>query len=427
MQAPPVADLDTWVRGLLQPTALAELAVLAGCLLLAWVVVRVWRGQVPKPRSIWFGAQVVDGVLFPALALAAAFVARELLAAHLPIAVFRLAVPILTSLLIIRVVVRVLRAAFPASPFVRASERTLSWLVWIGLVLWVTGLLPLVLAELESIHWKVGGVDVSLRSLIEGVLSVVAVMLAALWLSAALEARLLQGVGEAGFRGNLSMRKIAANATRALLLLVGMLIALSAAGIPLGALSVMGGAVGVGIGLGLQKLAANYVSGFVILAENSLRIGDMVKVDNFEGRISDISTRYTVIRALNGRESIVPNEMMITQRVENASLADTRVAVSTAVQVGYGTDLDALMPQLVDAVRGVPRVLAEPGPGVQLAAFGANGLDLSVSFWIDDPHNGDGGVRGAVNLAILRTLTALKVDIPYPQQVVHEAVRPPAG
>jgi small-conductance mechanosensitive channel len=196
---------------------------------------------------------------------------------------------------------------------------------------------------------------------------------------------------------------------------------MSAAGIPLGALGVLGGAIGVGIGFGLQKLAANYVSGFVILAERSLRIGDMVKVDGFEGRISDIHTRYTVVRALNGRESIVPNEMLITQRVENSSLADPKVALNTTVQVAYGTELDALIPKLLNAVAAVPRVLADPAPAVLLQAFGADGLELQVAFWIRDPENGQGNVRSDVNLAILRVLTEAGVEIPYPQRVVRSA------
>jgi small-conductance mechanosensitive channel len=299
---------------------------------------------------------------------------------------------------------------------VRVLERTLSWLVWGAMVLWVTGLLPLLLQELETIHWKLGGVDVSLRSLIEGVLSAAAVLVVMLWVSAAIEARLLAGATD-----NLSVRKIAANAARALLLLVGLLLALSAAGIPLGALSVLGGAFGVGLGFGLQKLAANYVSGFVILAERSLRIGDTVRVDNFEGQVTDINTRYTVIRALNGRESIVPNEMLITQRVENSSLADPRVAITTNLQVDYGSDLDSLMPQLAQAAGQVPRVLADPAPGVQLAGFGADGLDLAVVFWIGDPQNGQGNVKSDVNLALLRTLAAAGVHIPYPQRVLHQS------
>jgi small-conductance mechanosensitive channel len=241
------------------------------------------------------------------------------------------------------------------------------------------------------------------------------VLVVALWISAAIESRLMAGA----VSSNLSLRKIAANAVRGLLLLVGVLLALSAAGIPVGALGVLGGALGVGIGLGLQKLAANYVSGFVILAERSLRIGDVVKVDGFEGRITDISTRYSVIRALNGRESIVPNEMLITQRVENSSLADPKVSINTRVQVAYGTDLEALLPQLTQAVAQVPRVIDKPAPAVTLTGFGSDGLDLEVGFWISDPENGQGNVKSDVNLAILRTLNAAGVEIPYPQRVMR--------
>ncbi|MES2957307.1 MAG: mechanosensitive ion channel domain-containing protein [Pseudomonadota bacterium] len=415
----PAEDLDAWLAALTRPSVLIELAVLAACLGGAWLLVRLARLSLDpqhRPNSVWFGERIVDGVLFPVAALLLALAARNLLASSaLAIALLHLAVPILASLVLIRVAVRVLRVAFPNSQTVRVLERTLSWLVWGAMVLWVTGLLPVVLNELEAIHWKLGGTDVSLRSLIEGALSAGVVLVAMLWLSAAIESRLL-----AGATHNLSVRKIAANATRAMLLLVGLLLALSAAGIPLGALSVFGGALGVGLGFGLQKLAANYVSGFVILAERSLRIGDMVRVDNFEGRVTDINTRYTVIRALNGRESIVPNEMLITQRVENSSLADPQVQIATTLQVAYGTDLDALLPRLAAAVVAVPRVLKTPAPQAQLAGFGADGLDLSVGFWIGDPENGQGNVRSDVNLALLRSLDALGVSIPFPQRVLHQ-------
>lgn len=411
-------DLYSLLQALLRPSSLVELGLLALALLVAFGVVRLWRGREPRPGSIWFGERVVDGVLFPVVALGLALLARHgLVVAHHDVAVFQLAVPILGSLLVIRLGVRVLRVAFPHSRAVRILERTLSWLVWLWLVLWLTGLLPAVLGELEDVHWKVGGAKVTLRSVVEGTFTGALVLVLVLWVSAAIEAQLLKGA-EAG---NLSLRKIAANAVRALLMFVGLLLALSAAGIDLTALSVLGGAVGVGLGFGLQKLAANYVSGFVILAERSLRIGDMVKVDNFEGRITDINTRYTVIRSLSGRESIVPNEMLITQRIENASLSDTRLLLTTIVQVAYGTNLDMLMPQLEAEVRAVPRVLQDPGPGIQLSNFAADGLELTVLFWIGDPENGSGSARSAVNLAVLRTLNRLKVEIPFPQRVLHAA------
>jgi small-conductance mechanosensitive channel len=416
----PQAQSDGWeaLASLLSVTALKELVVLVGCLLLAWAIVRAARPADTPSDSIWFGYRSFDGVLFPALALLAALLARWALKQWVPIAVFRIAVPVLFSLLVIRIAVRVLRTAFPNSRTVRLVERTLSWFVWIGLVLWITGLLPLLLSEMEDVTWRMGGATVSLRSLVEGALNAIGVLLGALWLSSSIEARLLAGADKHG-RDSLSIRKIASNGVRALLLLVGLLMALSAAGIPLGALGVLGGALGVGIGFGLQKLAANYVSGFVILAERSLRIGDMVKVDNFEGRITDIHTRYTVIRALGGREAIVPNELLITQRVENASLADPSLLLSTVVQVAYGTDLKALCPRLIEAVATVPRVLAEPAPAVQLSNFAADGLELTVLFWIRDPENGQGNVRSEVNLALLHTLNSMGVEIPFPQRVMR--------
>jgi len=415
-------ELSRLVANLTSPSALIELAAFVGCLLLAWGVVRLLRGaEVPRENSVWFGQRIVDGVMFPLVALMLALLARWLLQGVVPTAVFKLVVPILMSLAAIRLTVRVLHQAFPTSQVVRLFERTFSWVAWIAVVLWVTGVLPLLLHELDQITWKLGGTTVSVRNLIEGALSAVLVLMVTLWLSSLLEQRLLKGATE-----NISMRKMAANALRALLLFVGLMFALSAAGIDLTALGVLGGALGVGIGFGLQKLAANYVSGFVILAENSMRIGDLVRVDNFEGRITDITTRYTKIRSINGRESLVPNEMMITQRIENLSLADNNMLLTTVVQVAYGTDVAALLPVLRDVVAGVPRVLAEPGPGVNLSAFAADGLELTFGFWIGDPENGQVNVRTDVNLAILAALNERGIEIPFPQRVVHAAARPSA-
>lgn len=418
-------ELRDLADSLLAPTALTEFALIAVCLGLSWGAVRLLRGRSQaRPGSVLFGRRIVDGVLFPVLALLLVFIARALLPYFgVPPAVFKVAVPVLMSLVVIRLTVRVLSAAFPASRAMRIIERTVSWIAWIAVVLWVTGVLPIVMDELDGIAWKLGGARISLRNVIEGSLSAIVVLVLALWISAAIEAQLIKGAAAT----NLSMRKIAANVVRALLLFVGLLLALSAAGIDLTALSVLGGAIGVGLGFGLQKIAANYISGFVILAERSLRIGDMVKVDNFEGRITDIRTRYTVIRSLGGREAIVPNEMLITQRVENSSQADSKVLISSTVQVAYGTDVRSLQGKLEAAMRRVPRVLEQPAPGAQLSAFGADGMDLVIQFWIRDPENGQGNVKSEVNLAVLDVLNAEGVQIPFPQRVVHLANAPVAA
>jgi len=410
-------ELNELLRALTQPAALTEAAVLFGCLAVAWAVVRMMRGRHPPVASVWFGNRIVDGVLFPVLALAFAFSARLALESILTPAVFRLAIPILVSLVLIRLTVRVLGATFPSAPWVRVFERSLSWVAWIAVVLWVTGIFPLMLDAMGDVRWKVGASQISLRNVVEGTLTAGVVLVLALWVSAAIERRLLAKPG-----ADLSIRKMAANVVRTLLLFVGLLLALSAVGIDLTALSVLGGALGVGLGFGLQKIAANYVSGFVILAERSLRIGDMVKVDTFEGRITDIRTRYTIIRSLAGRESIVPNETLITQRVENSSLADPRVLLSSTVQVAYGTDVRALQPTLVEAMRRIPRIIDDPAPSVLLSSFATDGMELTLQFWIRDAENGQGNVRSDVNLAVLAVLNEAKIEIPYPQRIVRAVV-----
>jgi small-conductance mechanosensitive channel len=279
----------------------------------------------------------------------------------------------------------------------------------------VSGLLPLMLDELDRVTWTIGGSSMSIRTLIEGILTAGAVLIIALWISSAIEARLLR----AATGGELSLRKAVSNATRALLMFVGLLLALSAVGIDLTALSVLGGAIGVGVGFGLQKLASNYVSGFVILAERSMRIGDNVRVDGFEGVITQINARYTVIRSLGGRESIVPNELLIITRVENLSLSDSRVWLSTLVSVSYDSDVDLVMGLLQTAASSQSRVLTDPAPSVTLINFGADGLEFKVGYWIADPENGSDGLKSLINLEILRSLRAHHIEIPFPQRVVH--------
>ena len=393
-----------------------ELAVLAGSVALAYGLSRrAGRGQ--PPESVWFGRRIVDGLMFPAVVLALVYAARVVVEHYQAVFLLRLAVPVFTSLVLIRFVARVLAMAFPRSGLMRLMERVLSWLAWGVAALWIAGLLPRVLQELDDIRIAFGKSSVSLLALLQGGLSAVLVLVAALWAASTFERRVLDHAV-----ADLSMRKVAVNATRALLLFVGLLLALAAVGVDLTALSVLGGALGVGLGFGLQKLAANFVSGFVILLERSLRIGDNVRVDGFEGRITDIKTRYTLIRAGNGRESIVPNELLITQRVENLSLSDPRVWMSTVVSVAYESDVDQVAQLLTNAALVSPRVLRDPAPSAALSAFGADGLEFTVGFWIADPENGSLGLRSDINRAILSALRAHQIEIPYPQRVMHVQV-----
>ncbi|MES1980155.1 MAG: mechanosensitive ion channel domain-containing protein [Pseudomonadota bacterium] len=412
-----VASLDEWIAALLKPAALIELAVLVACVLLAWLLVRLARraaGDVDD-TSVMFGRRIIDGVLFPLLLLFFAYISAGLLARWVPQAVFVVAIPVLVSLAVIRLGVKVLQVAFKTATWVKPLERTISWLAWIAMALWVSGLLPVILDELDQIKWKVGASTLSVRTMLEGAVTASVVLLITLWISSAIEGRLLRSATG----GELSLRKAVSNVVRVVLIFVGLIVALSSVGIDLTALSVLGGAIGVGVGFGLQKLASNYVSGFVMLAERSVRIGDNVRVDTFEGRITEINARYTVVRALSGRESIVPNELFITERIENLSLSDLRVLQSTVISVGYDSDPELVMRLLIEAAETQDRVLRDPGPGVNLTNFGPDGIEFTLNYWMTDPENGQANLRSRINLQILKSLRENNIDIPYPQRVMH--------
>jgi small-conductance mechanosensitive channel len=408
-----MTELDKLIQDLGHPGMPLEIGVLLGCLLLAYGI--CWLiGRRQPPESVWFGRGIIDGLLFPLIALGFTYSAKLAIAVSHKVVLLKIALPILISLAGIRLLARVFTVVFPQSGMARLVERLFSWLAWIAAVLWIVGLLPAVMDEMDAIQFALGKSHVSLLAIVQGVLSSGAVLVIALWISAVVERKVLRDAVD-----DLSLRKVAASAIRASLLVVGLLFALSAVGVDLTALSVLGGALGVGLGFGLQKLAANYVSGFVILFERSLRIGDTVRVDNFEGVVADIKTRYTLIRSLSGRESIVPNEKLITERIENLSLADPRILLSTDVAVGYDSDVDLVQKILLDAALQTPRVLSDPEAGVRLVKFGADGLEFTVQFWIADPQNGQLNVRSDVNLRILKGLREAGIEIPFPQRVVH--------
>ena len=405
--------LSAWSHDGLSPALMTEVAYLCAALALAWL--SAWSlGRHSKNESVLFGRQVIDGLLFPLLALLFAYIAQSWLQRQQPVLLFKIAIPVLLSLALIRLCARVLMAVFPRSGAAALTERLISWLAWAMAVLWITDLLPLVLQEMEQIHLNFGKVRLDLRTILEGVLSSGLVLMLSLWLSAVIEQRVLsQTVSD------LSMRKVAANVLRAVLLLIGLLLALSAVGVDLTALSVLGGALGVGLGLGLQKLAANYVSGFVVLIERSVRIGDHIRVDGMEGQVTDIKTRYTLLRDTNGRESIIPNDMLITQRVDNFSLSDAAVALQTVVLVAVENDAAKVQAVLQEALGKVTDVLPEPPAQVFFSRFSADGLEMTLNFWVANQLHTRMAVLSRVNTAVWSALSEAVIQLPPPKAIAN--------
>ena len=407
-------ELQEWLLDLQSPAIALELAGLALCLALAWGLSWVFGRQYTGRASILFGRRLMDGVLFPALALVLTLGLKLVLMKFQRVPLLKLALPVLVSLVLIRLIARVLAAVFPHSRGARILEQLVSWMAWGLAVLWFTGLWAPLMAELDSWQFMLGKTRISVTHVFEVVFTSGMVLVLALWLSATLEQRVLSRAFD-----DLSMRKVAANAMRVLLLLIGTLFALSSLGFDLTTLSVIGGALGVGIGFGLQKLAANYVSGFVILLERSLRIGDFVRVDGFEGRVTDIKTRYTLVRAGNGSESVVPNELLLTQRVENLSLESRHLLQTCTFWVGLESDVERVQALLVEAALGAQWVLSSPEPLALLAEVAPQGLKFNLNFWMEDPVNGQSLTRSRVNIAALSALRAAGVLLVHsPQEVV---------
>ena len=398
-------------------SAWLEFFIVISGLCVAYGVTRWWGQQLRdrgRSSTIWFGSKPMSGAMFPLLALLLIYAAQLVVIRYMPVFWLRVAVSLLVSLTVIRFVARVLSTSFPQSTSMRLVERVFSWVVWGLAVLHSLGLLPVVLQELESISLTMGKTQLSLLGVIEATLSAGLMLVVVLWVASLFEQHVINR-----WVGDLSMRKVAMNITRVVLITVGLLVSLSWVGVDLTALSVMGGAVGVGLGFGMQKIASNYVSGFLVLIERALRIGDNVRVDGFEGRITDIKTRFTVIRASNGRESIVPNETLITQRVENLTQFDRQFGLSTTIVVGMDSDVEQVRSILLQAAQQQPRVLDKPAPAAQLVDFVEHGLQFTLTYYINDPQNGQANVRSDVNLAVLQGLRNAGVSMPIPKQVVQ--------
>ncbi|MHA4867510.1 mechanosensitive ion channel family protein [Duganella sp. PWIR1] len=365
-----------------------------------------------------FGVESFGRVMAPLAVIGLLALARVIMAryGYTHVNWIRVAMPIFGSLAVIRFTFYLLRRVFARngrtiSPTMLAFEKIFQLLVWLAFVLYITGLWIDVFQFMDDTVLPLGKYKVSIADILQATASVIVLLMLALWAGAALEEWLMKMQGM-----HTNLRVVASRTARAVLILVAVLMSLSLVGIDLTVLSVFGGALGVGLGLGLQKIASNYVSGFVILLDRSLTIGDMITVDKYSGKVTQINTRYTVLQGLDGMESIVPNEMLVSGAVQNSSLSNSRVNIATKVSVAYDTDVDFVIQLLINAAATVERVLDEPAPSVNLTSFGADGLDLTVNFWIADPENGRGGVTSDVNRAIWRALKENNISVPFPQR-----------
>ena len=357
----------------------------------------------------------IQRLLFPISMLFGVLAGRALLdSMDYPVKLLNLAVPLLASLATIRISVYLLRKTFRHGPAVKAWEGLISSSAWLVVALHLLGWLRPVLDAMDALALQIGTMRVSLLGSVKLVLAVALTWVLALWLARLIENRLNRAEYV-----NAGMQVALVKLSKFGLLTLASLLALEAAGIDLTALAVFGGALGVGLGFGLQRIASNFISGFIVLFDRSIRPGDVITIGEKFGWVQELRARYIVVRDRDGVERLIPNETLITNEVINWSYTDRNVRLKVPVSISYNDDPEQAMALLEEAGRETPRVLMDPAPAARLLAFGDNGIELELRVWINDPQQGLVGVRSEVNLRIWRLFKAAGIVIPFPQRDLH--------
>ena len=411
------ADFGTFVEQFGTHAAWWQAGVLTIGFLTAWLVARLIRARLPvdlDPGALKIGTGSVHRLVLPLFALITVWFGSFMLSKWQPVPLLKIAIPLIASFVIIRLAVYLLRHVIPASPLLKASERILAYGVWVIVALYLSGILPEISGALDEIGFTVGQRKITLLLILHAVFWSACTVIVALAVSRIIEKRLI-----AAETLDMSMRVFSGKIVRALAVVLAILIALTLIGIDITVLSVFGGALGVGLGLGLQKIASNYVSGFVILLDRSIRPGDLVTIGERQGVVADIKARYTVLRGLDGTEAIIPNDTIISNTVLNHTYSNPKISVKTSITVAYESNVQLAMSLFLAAGKSQDRVLADPEPIVLLTAMGDNGLNLEIVTWIEDADQGQAPLRSAILLEAWRLFREHGIEVPFPRRDVR--------
>jgi small-conductance mechanosensitive channel len=402
-----IADLWTDLHN---PGFTWQVGVLVICLGLAWWAARSLKRPLADHRDEWgVGVDSVLRLAFPLSALLLVVVARPILGHWQHVNLLNIAVPLLLSLAAIRIAVYALRHALGNSGLVAVFERLLVLLIFGWVAAYLFGLLPDIVDALESMNMVIGKQRISMWVVLQALFWIAVWLLGASWLGDAAESRLMHAESL-----HSSLRVVLSRITKVLLMFAAIMVSLPMVGIDPTVLSVFSGALGVGLGLGLQRIASNYVSGFIILLDRSIRLGDLISVGDRSGIVTNITTRYTLVKSADGTEAIVPNDTLTTATVINHSYSDRKIRLASQVQVAYGADPEAVLPLLQEIAARQPRVLADPAPQAYLLRFADNGFELELGYWILDPEAGSLSLKSDLNREIWREFVKRGIEIPRP-------------
>lgn len=295
-----------------------------------------------------------------------------------------------------------------------ALTRFVALVAWAIAALNIIGLLDVTVEALDAASFTLGTLRVSALTLIKGIFALGFLLWLAIALSHALERR-IQSISDL----TPSVQVLLTNLSRIVLIIVAIVAAISSVGIDLTAFAVFTGALGVGIGFGLQKVFGNFISGIIILLDKSIKPGDVIEIGETYGRVVSLGARYVSVTTPDAHEHLIPNEDLITQRVVNWSFSDQLLRQIANIGIHYKSDPRQAIEQCLEAAAEIPRILDDPKPACWVRGFGDSSVDLMVSYWINDPMNGLHSVRSELLLNIWDRFHAHGIEIPYPQRDIH--------
>ncbi len=278
----------------------------------------------------------------------------------------------------------------------------------------ISGLLGPTLQGLDTIGFTLGSINITLLGLIKGFLMLLFLTWLSIWLSGAAESQMHKMPNITP-----SMEVLFAKILKVTLISLSILIGMSSVGIQLSSLAIFGGAIGLGLGFGLQKVISNLISGVILLLDKSIKPGDVISIENTYGWINKLSARYVSVITRDGRETLIPNENLITNYVENWSFSDTKVRIRAPIGISYKADLRQAIELCIQAANNCDRVLQNPAPNCPVKGFGENSVNLELRFWIADPANGVTNIKSAVYLEVWDLFKEHGIEIPYPQRDLH--------
>jgi small-conductance mechanosensitive channel len=397
-----------------------QAVALVACIGLAGLVARWWQGR--RTEGTGRLSDASSRLVFPLTGMLLTGIVIAALGSMIHVNLLKLAMPLFGSMALVRGVIFVLRQAFPQAAWLTAWERIIAATVWGWLALYITDLAPYVIDTMEAVEFHIGKQHIDLWTVLRAIATIFLTVVFALWIAGVIEAKLMH---MQTIDGNL--RIVGVRVAKAGLTVIAIVTSLALVGIDMTALSVFTGALGVGLGLGLQKIASNYVSGFILLLDRSIRIGNIIQVGTDSGEVTQITTRYTVLKHPGGSEYIVPNETLIGSTVQNQTFSSTQLRLTTTIGVAYDSDLDRVTRLMTEAAAAHPRVLASPEPKVFLTQFADSSINLELGFWIGDPEEGKGNIISDVNFAVWRAFKENGVSIPFPQRevrILNEPITP---